>query len=221
MADEVSILVVTLYHCIMSIFVMSICIEIGRWESHITIPECSWGRSVRKLYDYSGVLLWIMSPLAGRNRTGTTSYVARGGVRCNFIPCWYGDRGHAYALHLHCFKVMCIEVLCYHEVDMRRIISIYMRSIVSFIIRGVLSNSCMEVVHLFYIMSLFSLWKLCWINNLIMNLLCVIITCILLWLNWCLIKWMTCLDSLLAEIYSHPIMFFRCLIWMLWLKGGN
>ena len=34
-------------------------------------------RSVRKLYDYSGVLLWIMSPLAGRDRTGTASYVAR------------------------------------------------------------------------------------------------------------------------------------------------
>ena len=133
----------------------------------------------------------------------------------------YGGNGHAYALHLHCFKVMCIEVLCYHEVDMRRIISIYLRSIPSFIIRGVLSNSCMEVVHLFYIMSLFSLWKLCWINNLIMNLLFIIMTSILLWLNWCLIKWMTCLDSLLAEIYSHPIMFFRCLIWMLWLKRGN
>ena len=114
------------------------------------------------------------------DRTGTTSYVARGRVQCSFIPCWYGDHGHAYALHLHSLKVMCIEVLCWHEMDMRRIISIYMRSIVSFIIRGVLSNSCMEVVHLFYIMSLFSLWKLCWINNLIMNLLCIIMTCILL-----------------------------------------
>jgi len=83
----------------------------------------------------------------------------------------------------------------------------------------VLSYLYVEVLHLFYIMSLFSLWNLCLINNLILNLLCIIMTCILLWLNWCLIKWMTCLDSLLAEIYSHPIIFFRCLIWMLWLKG--
>ena len=88
MADEVSILVVASYHCIMSIVVISICIEPCRWESHITIPECSRARSVRKLYDYSEVLLWIMSLTYGHDRIGTASYVALGGVRCSFIPCW-------------------------------------------------------------------------------------------------------------------------------------
>jgi hypothetical protein len=33
-------------------------------------------RSVRKSYDYSGVLLWIMSLTYGHDRTGTTSYIA-------------------------------------------------------------------------------------------------------------------------------------------------
>jgi len=81
-------LAVASYHCIMCILVLSICIEPGRWESHITILECSWARSVRKLYDYSRVLLWIMSPLASHDRTGKTPYVAQGGVRCSFIPYW-------------------------------------------------------------------------------------------------------------------------------------
>jgi hypothetical protein len=88
LADEVSILVVASYHCIMSILVLSICIEPSLWESHITISERFRARSVRKLYNYSRVLLWIMSPLAGCDRTGTTLYVARGGVWCSFIPCW-------------------------------------------------------------------------------------------------------------------------------------
>ena len=195
-----------------------------------------WARSVRKSYNYSGLLLsqvgekviwlfwsvlvdYVIDLWSRPYRYNIVCCPRRGTMQLHTLL--YEGSGHAYALHLYSLRFICIEVLCWHEVDMRRIISIYMRSIVSFIIRGVLSNSCMEVVHLFYIMSLFSLWKLCWINNLIMNLLCIIITCILLWLNWCLIKWMTCLDSLLAEIYSHPIMFFRCLIWMLWLKGGN
>ena len=153
--------------------------DLGQWENHLTVPECSWARSVRKLNDYSGVLLWIMSLTYGHDRTSTASYVARVG---------YEGSGHAYALHLHCLKFIYIEVLCWNEMDMRRIVSIYMRSIVSFIIWGVLSYSYVEVVHLFYIMSLISLWKFCWINNLIMNLLFIIMTSILLWLNWCLIK---------------------------------
>jgi hypothetical protein len=71
MTYVVSILVVASYYGIICILVMSICIEPGRWESHITISECSWARSVRKLYDYSGVLLWIMSLTYGQDRTGT------------------------------------------------------------------------------------------------------------------------------------------------------
>ena len=57
---------------------------------------------VRKLYDYSGELLWIMSPLTSRNRTGTASYVARGGVRCNFIPCWVWRQ---WTWHMHCIAL--------------------------------------------------------------------------------------------------------------------
>ena len=46
----------------------------------------------------------------------------------------YEGSGHAYALHLHSLNFVYIEVLCWNEVDMRRIVSIYTRSIVSFII---------------------------------------------------------------------------------------
>jgi hypothetical protein len=131
--DEVSMLAVASYHCIMCILVMSIRIELGRWESHITILECSWARSVRKLYDYSGVLLWIMSPLAGRDRTGTALYVARGGVRCSFIPCWVWRQWTCICIALHSLRFVYIEVLCWHEVEMRSTIFIYMRSIILFI----------------------------------------------------------------------------------------
>ena len=86
--QQMSMLAVASYHCIRCILVMSICIESGPWESHISTLECCWARSVWKLYDYSRVLLRIMSPLDGRDRTDTTSYVARGGVRYSFVPCW-------------------------------------------------------------------------------------------------------------------------------------
>ena len=46
----------------------------------------------------------------------------------------YEGSGHTYALHLHSLNFVYIEVLCWNEMDMRRIVSIYMRSIVSFII---------------------------------------------------------------------------------------
>jgi hypothetical protein len=52
---------------------------------------------------------------------------------------------------------------------------------------GVLFYSYVGVVYLLYIMTLTSLWKFCWINNLITYLLFIIMTCTLLWLNWCLI----------------------------------
>ena len=62
---------------------------------HHLIASCaflSWAyassRSVRKSYNYFRVLLWIMSLTYGHDCTGIASYVARGGVRCNFIPCW-------------------------------------------------------------------------------------------------------------------------------------
>jgi hypothetical protein len=42
--------------------------------------------------------------------------------------------GHAYTLHLHSLKFICMEVLYWHGVDTRGIVSIHTRSIVSFII---------------------------------------------------------------------------------------
>jgi hypothetical protein len=47
----------------------------------------------------------------------------------------YGGNGHAYTLHLHFLRFICIEILCWHEVDMNSIIFIYTRSIVLFIYR--------------------------------------------------------------------------------------
>ena len=121
--------------------VMSICIEPSRWESHITIPESSWARLVGKLYDYSGVLLWIMSPLAGHDRTGTTLYVARGGVRCSIIPCWVWRQWTCICIAFGLFGVYLYrgfmlawsgyEEYCF--IYMSNIVFIYMRSIVLFI----------------------------------------------------------------------------------------
>jgi hypothetical protein len=45
----------------------------------------------------------------------------------------YGGSGHAYALHLHSLRFICIKVLCWHKVDIRSIVFIYMRSIILFI----------------------------------------------------------------------------------------
>jgi hypothetical protein len=67
---------------------------------------------VRKLYDYSGVLLWIMSPLAGHDRTGIASYIARGGYDAALYLVGYGGSGHVYALHLHFLSFICIKILC-------------------------------------------------------------------------------------------------------------
>ena len=46
----------------------------------------------------------------------------------------YEDSGHAYALHLHSLRVIGIEVLCCHEVEMRSILFIYRRSIILFVL---------------------------------------------------------------------------------------
>jgi hypothetical protein len=72
--------IISLHHEHMHRASMSICIKPGWWESNVTFPKCSWARLVRKLYDYFGVLLWIMSLTYGHDRTGTASYIARGGV---------------------------------------------------------------------------------------------------------------------------------------------
>ena len=47
----------------------------------------------------------------------------------------YRGSGHAYALHLHSLRFICIEVLCRREVSMRSIVFI-MRSITLFIRGG-------------------------------------------------------------------------------------
>jgi len=177
--------------CIMSILVMSICIEPGRWESHITIPECSRARSVKKLYDYSGVLLWIMSPLAGRNRTGTASYVARGGVRCSFIPCWVWRQWTCICIALHSLRFIYIEVLCWQK---------WIWGALFLFIWGVLLYSYVEVVYLLHIMP-FTLWKFYWIS------------CIRLFTSLCQCHW---INKLIISYYFHlvyiPLLLNRCLI---------
>ena len=51
----------------------------------------------------------------------------------------YEGSGHAYALHLHSLRIIGIEVLCCHEVEMWSILFIYMRRIVLFVCgRGLL-----------------------------------------------------------------------------------
>ena len=48
----------------------------------------------------------------------------------------YEGSGHAYALHLHSLRIIGIEVLCCHEVEMRSILLIYMMSTVLFVCGG-------------------------------------------------------------------------------------
>jgi hypothetical protein len=183
MTNVVSILTVASYYFIMYILVMSICIEPGRWESHITILECSWARSVRKLYDYSRVLLWIMSLTYGHDYTGTHRTLLKEGcdvkvdMHCictfevhlywSFMLAWSGYEEHSFHLY---------EEYSFHY--KRSILFIYMRSIVFFIFGYRL---------LLYIMVITCLWKFHWINILIMNLY-LFWHVFLLWLNHCLIK---------------------------------
>ena len=112
---QMSMLAVASYHCIRCILVMSICIEPGPWESHISILECSWARSVWMLYNYSRVLLWIMSLLVGCDHTDTTSYVARGGVRYSFVPCWVWRQWTCICIALHSLRFIYIEVPYWHN----------------------------------------------------------------------------------------------------------
>jgi hypothetical protein len=86
-----------------------------------------WARSVRKLYDYSGVLLWIMSLTYGHDCTGTTSYVARGGVRCSSIPCWVCRQETCICIAFALFVVYMSWIFCWHEVEMRSIVFIMRR----------------------------------------------------------------------------------------------
>ena len=178
MAYGVSTLAVASYHCIMCILAMSICIEPGRWESHITILECSRARSVRKLYDYSGVLLWIMSPLPGRDRTSTASYIARGGVQCSCIPCWVWRQWTCICIVFALFWGLLV-LKFYVGMKWRwGVLFFITRSITLFICGGVL----FIVYHGHYMFMGISLDKYSYHEPLF------IMTCILLWLNQCLIK---------------------------------
>jgi hypothetical protein len=58
---------------------------------------------------------------------------------------WYEGSGHAYVLHLHSPRFICIEVLRWHEMEMRSIVLI-MRSITLLIYGGGL----FIVYHAFY-----------------------------------------------------------------------
>jgi hypothetical protein len=88
---------------------------------------------VRKIYDYSGVLLLIMSRLLAATVPVQHHTLPEEGYDATSYLVRYGGSGYAYALHLHFLRFICFEVLCWHEVDMRSIIFIYMRSIVLFI----------------------------------------------------------------------------------------
>jgi hypothetical protein len=116
-------LAVASYYYIRCILVMSMCIEPGLWESHISILECSWARSVWKLYDYSEVILWIMSPLAGRDYTGTTSYIVRGEVRCSFIPCWVWRQWTCICIAFASLSLWVLKFYVGLKVDLMSIVS--------------------------------------------------------------------------------------------------
>ena len=151
MTYVLSIIEVASSYCIMCILVISICVELCRWESHITIPKCSWPKSMRKLYDYSGVFLWIIRWPVVRPSRGVLKF-------------YVGMKWKWGALFLFIWGALFLFIW------------------------GVLFYSYVDVVYLVYIMSLTSLWKFCWISNFIKNLLFIIMTGILLWLNRCLIK---------------------------------
>ena len=100
----------------------------------------------------------------------------------------YGGSGHAYALHLHSLRFICIDILCWHEVKMRGI---------AFIMN--ILYSYVEVVYLLYIMPFISLWKFYWIS-------CIMLTsCQCHWIN-----------KLIISYYFHllyiPLLLNQCLI---------
>jgi hypothetical protein len=88
---------------------------------------------VRKLYNYFRVLLLIMSRLLATTVLVQHHTLLEEGYDATSYLVGYGGSGHAYTLHLHFLRFISFEVLCWHELDMRSIIFIYMRSIVLFI----------------------------------------------------------------------------------------
>jgi len=155
-----------------------------------------------------------MSLTYGHHRTGTASYVARGGVWCNFIPCWVwrqwtciciafalfenywnwsfmlpwiGDKEYSFYLY---------EEYCSIHLWWWFII---MYNVLYFLIEITLDKySYYEPLFIYDMYS--SMFKSMSNEPVI---------------------WMTCSGSLLAEIYSHPSYLSRCLIWMLAWRDGS
>ena len=86
----------------------------------MTISECSCGLCHRLL----ATTVLVQHRTLTEEGNDAASYLVE-----------YEGSGHAYALHLHPLRFICIEVLCWHEVEMRSIIFI-MRSITLLIYGG-------------------------------------------------------------------------------------
>jgi hypothetical protein len=99
----------------------------------MTILECSCG-----LYRH---LLAATVPVQYRTlleeECDAASYLVR-----------YGDSGHAYTLYLHPLRFICIEVLCWYEVDTWSIVFILHEEYLLFICGGVyhVLNFFMEIL---------------------------------------------------------------------------
>ena len=83
----------------------------------MTIPDCSCG---------SCRCLLVVTELVQHHTWSEEGYDV-----ASYLVGYEGS-GHAYALHLHYLRFIHSEVDCWHEVDMRIIFFIYMRSVVSF-----------------------------------------------------------------------------------------
>jgi len=81
--------IVTFYHEVSCIFIYGV--VYGTNEEHTC--SASYHCIIMHFAQHS----W-MSPSSGRDRTGTTSYVARGGVRRSFVPYWVWRQ---WTCHMH------------------------------------------------------------------------------------------------------------------------
>ena len=103
--------IVTFYHEVSCIFIYGV--VYGTNEEH----TCS--ASYHCIIMHFAQHLW-MSPSYGRDRTGTASYVARGGVRCSFIPCWVWRQWTCHMHYICIHSDLYIEALdIFLDVDIR------------------------------------------------------------------------------------------------------
>jgi hypothetical protein len=88
----------------------------------MTILECSCGLYLHLL----AATVPLQHRILPKEGCDAASYLVR-----------YGDSGHTYALYLHPLRFICIEVLCWYEVDTLSIVFIlhYVRKSLSVISR--------------------------------------------------------------------------------------